>query len=93
MDDKDNLISVPYIVYEGAMVRAERHNKRLVIALIIAILVIIASNLAWMYMWNSYEYVSESSEVTVDSDDGGNANYIGNDGDIINGDSTSEKDH
>jgi hypothetical protein len=33
--------------------------------------------------WNSYDYTSE--EVIIDSQDGGNANYIGNDGDIING--------
>lgn len=84
---------VPYIVYEGAMARNERHIKRLVIALVITIIMIVVSNLAWLYVWNSYEYVGELSEVSVDSKDGGNANYIGNDGDIINGDSTSEENH
>ena len=42
-----------------------------------------ASNIAWLWAWSSYDYVSE--EVSVDSQDGGNANYIGHDGDINNG--------
>jgi cell division septal protein FtsQ len=83
MENKD----VPYIVYEGAMARAERHIKRLVIALIFAILMICVSNIAWLYVWNSYEYVGDSS-VNVE---GENANYIGNDGDISNGESNSNK--
>lgn len=77
---------VPYIVYEGSMVRAERHIKRLVIALIVAVVMICVSNLAWLYVWNSYEYVGDSS-VSVE---GENANYIGNDGEINNGESYSK---
>lgn len=88
MDNKD----VPYIVYEGAMARAERHIKRLVIALIVAIVMICVSNIAWLYVWNSYEYVGDSQAVTVDSD-GGNANYIGNDGDISNGESNGNNEN
>jgi hypothetical protein len=34
-----------------------------------------------------YDYSSEETIVDVNSDDGGNANYIGNDGDIVNGES------
>lgn len=88
MDNKD----VPYIVYEGSMARAERHIKRLVIALIVAIVMICVSNIAWLYLWNSYEYVGDSQAVTVDSD-GGNANYIGNDGDISNGESNGNNEN
>lgn len=75
---------VPYIVYESAMARTERHIKRLVIALIIAVIGIVATNVVWLYMWNSYEYVGDSEEVNIDSDNG-IANYIGDDGDITNG--------
>ena len=81
MDEK---MTVPYVVYESSMTRMERQIKRLVIALIIAIVMTCISNLAWLYMWNSYEYVGEST-VTVEGE--GNANYIGNDGDITNGES------
>lgn len=86
MENKDEMIMIPYIVYESAMARSERHLRRLVIAVIISVVMIVVSNLAWLYMWNSYEYVGESS-VSVEGD--GTANYVGNDGDIINGTSDS----
>lgn len=79
MEDK----TVPYIVYEGSQARAERTIKRLIVALIIITILMFASNIAWLWAWSSYDYVSE--EVSVDSQDGGNANYIGHDGDINNG--------
>lgn len=81
-------ITIPYIVFESTMARAERQQKRLVIALILAVVMIVASNLAWLYVWNSYEYVGESS-VSVEGE--GNANYIGNDGDITNGENNSQE--
>jgi uncharacterized phage infection (PIP) family protein YhgE len=86
---EDNM-TVPYIVHESAMARNERHIKRLVIALIVSIVMLVLSNLAWLYIWNSYEYVGDSSQVTVDSNTG-DANYIGDDGDIINGESDGKK--
>jgi len=81
MDDEK--VYVPYIVYEGEMARQERHAKRLIIMLTIMLVLFFASNMAWLYVWNQYECVDEA--VTVDSNDGGNANYIGNNGDIVNG--------
>lgn len=80
----DEQIKVPYIVYESSMARAERQQKRLWIALIVSVVMIVLSNIAWLYVWNSYEYVGES-QVSVEGD--GTANYIGNDGDITNGES------
>ena len=84
MDEKNNV--VPYIVYEGEQARNERHIKRLVIALVISILLIFASNIIWIYAWLQYDYSSEEVTHTVDVDaKDGIANYIGNDGDIVNG--------
>lgn len=85
----DEKMCVPYIVYEGEMARQERHAKRLIIMLAIMLVLFFASNMAWLYVWDQYEYVDD--DVTVDSQDGGNANYIGNDGDIINGISNGKK--
>ena len=68
MEDKN----VPYIVYEGTIARFERTVKRLIIALIIAVILLFASNMAWLYEWSLYDY----SDVTIDSDDGGVANYL-----------------
>lgn len=76
--------SVPFVVHESAMARNERTVKRLVIALIAAIALIFASNAIWLYAWMQYDYSSEGSVVDVDANDGV-ANYIGNDGDIVNG--------
>lgn len=65
---------VPYIVHESAMARNERTIKRLVIALIIAVFLIFASNVAWLYVWQLYDY---SSEETVYTQDGKGVNIIG----------------
>lgn len=75
--------SVPYIVHESSMARMERQVKRGWIALIVAVCLLFASNAAWLYAWCQYDYSSEEI-VTVDGKDGV-ANYIGNDGDIANG--------
>lgn len=48
---EENKMTVPYIVYEGEQARNERTVKRLITALIVAIAVIFASNLAWLYAW------------------------------------------
>lgn len=86
---KENKVAdVPYIVHESAMARNERTLKRMIVALAIAVVLLFATNAAWLYVWNQYDY--ESEVVTVDSEDGGNANYIGNNGDINNGESDSE---
>lgn len=55
---KENRAEVAYIVYESAMARAERHIKRLIIALVTAVLLLAATNLAWLYAWTRYDYVS-----------------------------------
>lgn len=81
--------SVPYIVHESSMARMERQVKRGWIALIVAVCLLFASNAAWLYAWCQYDYSSEEI-VTVDGKDGV-ANYIGNDGDIVNGESYSSE--
>lgn len=79
---------VPYIAYEATIARFERALKRLTIALIICVLVLFATNLAWLLFFNQFEMESETKTITVDSTDGV-ANYIGNDGDIVNGEDSS----
>lgn len=83
---EDKMKDVPYIVHESIMVRMERTIKRLVVALVVCIVLMFTSNVIWLYFWNQYDYVDESSQqyVSVDGKDG-IANYIGNDGDIVNG--------
>ena len=82
-------IQVPFIVHEAAIARMERTNKRLLIALLVAIITIFASNAMWLYMWNQYDYVGETDTVTLETRDG-TANYIGNDGDINYGENNGD---
>lgn len=78
----DKMESIPFAAHESIMARMERANKRMALALIIAIVLMFASNAAWLYAWFQYDYSTEA--VFVDSQDSGNANYIGEDGDIFN---------
>jgi predicted metal-binding membrane protein len=73
-------MTVPYIVYESAMARSERHIKRLVIALIVSVVMIAVTNIAWLY----YESQFDTMEY---SQDGAGINNIntGEQGDILNG--------
>ena len=80
-------VTVPYVVHESTVARQERNVKRLWIALIVAMALIFASNAIWLYAWMQYDYSSE--EIIVDAEDNGNANYIGQDGNIYNGEDNS----
>lgn len=58
---EQNTTSVPYIVYEGEQARNERHIRRLMIALIVAILAVFISNAVWLYAWMQ-EFSGNSNE-------------------------------
>ena len=77
--------NVPYIVHEAAMARNERNVKRMIVAIVTAIALLFASNALWLWAWMQYDYSGKEIIVEQDTTDGGNANYIGNDGDIVNG--------
>lgn len=74
--------NIPFIVYEGTASRFERINRRLWITIILLIVLLVSTNIAWLLYESQYEYYQTS--VTQESDTGAN-NYIGNDGDITNG--------
>lgn len=56
------IADVQYIVFEGELARAERHVKRLWIALIVAVVALLASNLAWLYYESQFETISYSQD-------------------------------
>lgn len=68
-----------------AYVCMSRTLNKLIAIVIVCICLLFASNAAWLYTWCQYDYSSEEIVVEQDAQDGGNANYIGNDGDIVNG--------
>lgn len=96
---ESDIATVPYIAYETEQARTERAYKRCIVALLIAIAVIFASNTIWLYAWCQYDYASDSTTVTVEGDGDGDANYIGdyanyigNDGDINGENNSTNKD-
>ena len=67
---------VPYIVYESESARHERTVKRLLTALLITILLMVGTNMAWLYVWNQYDITSET--VTIENEgDAKDSNLIG----------------
>ena len=81
--DKD-APNVPYIVYESEAARHERTVKRLIVALIVTICLLVASNMAWLYVFNQYDISSES--YVVDTNDEGDASFLeaGDNSGVIN---------
>ena len=47
--------SVPYIVYEGEMARAERRDKRQWVVIIFLIVSLLASNIGWLVYESQFE--------------------------------------
>lgn len=56
MNEKD-ILSVPYIVYESSVSRLERTNKRLFILIVLLILCLVGTNVAWTIYNNEYETI------------------------------------
>lgn len=78
--------SVPYIAHEAAMARMERQAKRLWIAVLLLIVLIVGTNAAWLYYEISFED-SVTTTYEADATDGGNA-IVNGDGEVnINGES------
>ena len=82
--------TIPYIAHESAMARAERAAKRLWVVIILLIIMLVGTNAAWIWYESQFEVV-ETTEITQENADGYN-NYIGNDGDINNGNADNKKD-
>ena len=74
--------NVPYIVHEAAMARNERNVKRLVIALVVAIVLAFATNVGWLIYESQFETLDYSYDYTQD---GEGTNIIGNGNDVDNG--------
>lgn len=83
--------SVPYVVHESAMARAERHTKALVWVIVLLIVLLVGSNGAWLWYENQFEIVEETTETIITQDNAEDYNnYIGNDGDIVNGEANDK---
>lgn len=79
--------SVPYIVYEGEMARAERRDKRQWIVFIILIVALLASNIGHLI----YESQFDTYDYTQDGDGLNNIN-TGEQGNVLYGPETENQE-
>lgn len=70
--------------FERMQTKDERNDRWRNIIIVILIILLALTNGAWLYAWNQYDY-SSTETVDIRADGDSNANYIGNDGSIING--------
>lgn len=84
MEDKDKL-TIPYYVHESVISRMERTIRRLFILCFALIIIAVVTNIYWIHYENQFEDIV----VTQENADGYN-NYIGNDGDINNGETDDQ---
>ena len=85
--------NVPYAVLEDFKETAKANSLKWFIVCLVLIVLLVGSNIAWLVYENSFEDVTTTEEVIVDAEDNGIANYIGNDGDIINGEYSSKENN
>lgn len=64
--------TVPYLVYESTIARLERTIRRLIIVVILAVILLAATNALWLYEWTQYDY----SSVEINTEDGGDSSYL-----------------
>lgn len=81
---------IPLVVHEGDMARAERMNKRLWILCIVLILIIIATNGAWL--WYESQWEVTKTTITQEAESDGDSDVIMNNGGDLNygGESTAD---
>lgn len=88
MNDRVDERTISSVDHQYDMARLERIIKRLWIIIIVLLILFAGTNALWIYEWNQYDY----SDIVVDSEDGGNANYLraGINGVINNGEGKSQ---
>lgn len=70
-----------YLMYESATARAEVREKRQWKVIVLLILLLVVSNLCWLYNWCQYDYVGTTTETTY-TQDGQGVNIIGDSNDV-----------
>ena len=53
--------SVPYVVHESDMAREERHKKALVWAIVLLIVLLVGTNVGWLWYESTMETVAETT--------------------------------
>ena len=91
-NENKNPAAVPYIVHESAMARTERSAKRLWVIIILLIVMLVATNGAWIWYESQFETVvtnTEEYQVEQNTEDGGNNSSIIENGEVVDGDTNN----
>ena len=93
MTDEKDLVQIPYFCHEGEMNRLERVNRRYFVIILILILILVGSNVAWMLYESQFETVTTTTEtVEIDATDEANViGFIGSENEVSYG--NESKDH
>lgn len=89
MDNENNneQLVISQYAFERMQAKEERESLFKNIIIVVLIILLVVTNAAWLYVWNQYDW--EEYSIDIDTGDGGDANYIGNDGDITYGSDNS----
>lgn len=82
MENENNIIISRY-AFERMQTKDEKNDRWRNIIILVLIILLVVTNAMWLVAWNQYDYVDYA--VDMDTGEGGDANYIGNDGDITYG--------
>ena len=75
-----DFVVIPYFVHEAEVMRMEKHSRRLWVIVLVLILALIFTNIAWLWYMNQYDFAEYDYE-----QDGYGVNIIG-DGNGVNKD-------
>ena len=89
----NNMAVMPIAQHEKDQNRLMGIIKWLIAVIVILIVLFVGSNAFWIWRDSQYEDVVTTEEIVVDADDNGNANYIGQDGNIYNGEDNSKENN
>ena len=75
-------VTVPYVVHESSMARAERLSRRLVAIIILLIVLLVGSNIGWLIYESQFETIETIEKTVIEAtQDGTGTNIVGG-GDI-----------
>lgn len=75
-----DFVVIPYFVHEAEVMRMEKHSRRLWVIVLVLILALLFTNIAWLWYMNQYDFAEYDYE-----QDGYGVNIIG-DGNGVNKD-------
>lgn len=86
-NDKNDVVMSRY-AFERMQAKEEKESNTKNKIIILLIILLVVTNGMWLWERNQYDY-EDTYEVGLDTGEGGDANYIGNNGDISYGEDNS----